>query len=248
MQGAISSIDAVERWFRSNEAPFFTLSYYSSSSATGQGQVILRNLKDSDINQVWERLKTTIIDQTGFGRAQLNLIVYTKPEGSNTPSGRTNIDLVSSPSYNQGQVVGIGSLPAVGSGYISESDFERRLKEEKNTWEMRSELASLRDQIDNPANDPVERIMGAFERIAATPLGMALVAKFTGAPIPQFSQVPINGPANVAQSAEDEDFEAELDDLEAIATKNGMTLKQLLAKTAHLAHSQPGMVSMLAHQ
>lgn len=245
MQGAISDIQAVERWYRANEAPFFTLSYYSSASATGQGQVIIRNQKDVEIDSAWNKLKASILDQTGYGRAQLNLIVYNKPDAYNTPAGRTNIDLVNNQSMPQ--VAGIGSFPAIASGYISESDFTRRLKEEREKWEMRHELDSLRDQINNPANDPMEKLMSGIERIAATPLGLAMISKFTGTPMPA---LPINGhaPTDNEDAPTSDDVEPELDDLESIASAHGMTLKQFLAKTVTLARQQPGVVAMLSNQ
>jgi len=246
MQGAISDIQAVERWYRANEAPFFTLSYYSSASATGQGQVIIRNQKDVEIDSAWNKLKASILDQTGYGRAQLNLIVYNKPDAYNTPAGRTNIDLVNNQSMPQ--VAGIGSLPAIASGYISESDFTRRLNEEREKWEMRHQIDALQDQINNPANDPIEKLMTGIERIAATPLGLAIISKFTGTPMPA---LPINGPAptdNEDGLPTGDDVETELDDLESIASAHGMTLKQFLAKTANLARQQPGVVAMLSNQ
>lgn len=248
MQGAISSIEAVERWFRANEAPFYTLAYYSSSSSTGQGQVILRNTKEVELDVAWNRLRSAILDQTGFGRAQLNLIVYAKPEGYNTPAGRTNIDLVAN--QQMPQVAGIGALPAIGSGYISESEFSRRLAEEREKWEVKSELESLRDQINNPSNDPWEKFMNGLERFASTPPGMALLSKFMGVPMPAFTPAPINGPASDDDLDQPDtvSVEDELDDLEAIARANGLTLKQLLSKTANLARQQPGVVAMLAQQ
>lgn len=247
MQGAISSIEAVERWFRANEAPFYTLSYYSSSTQTGQGQVILRNQKEIELDSAWNKLRSAILDQTGFGRAQLNLIVYAKPDAYNTPAGRTNIDLVAAQST---QVAGIGSLPSVGSGFISESDFSRRLKEEQERWEMKMEIKALTDQLNNPANDPVEKIMSGIERIAATPLGMALIAKITGTPIQQLAS-PIAGMPLTDDNEDqpgDDDVENELDDIAAIAASHGMTLKHFLSKTANLARQQPGIVNMLAQQ
>lgn len=245
MQGAISTIEAVERWFRANEAPFFTLAYYSSSTNTGQGQVILRNQKDIELDSAWNKLRSAIMDQTGFGRAQLNLIVYAKPEAYNTPVGRTNIDLVAN---QMPQMAGIGSLPMVaGSGYISESDFSRRLNEERQKWEMKQEIEALRDQVQNPAND----WMAGLERFAASPLGIALISKFTGTPAGTLVASPINGPAphdDDDNLPTGDDVEAELDDLEAIAAANGMTLKAFLHKTANLAKAQPGVVAMLAQQ
>ena len=95
MQGAISTLEAVERWFLSNESPYYTLSYYSTASPTGQGQVIGRNTKEGDVGNAWLRLRSLIMDQTGFGRAQLHVIVYDTPGSANTPKARTNIDILS---------------------------------------------------------------------------------------------------------------------------------------------------------
>lgn len=242
MQGAISNIEAVGRWFRANESPFYTLSYYSTQSATGQGQVIGRNIKDGDIDQAWDRLKTLIQDQTGYGRAQLHLLVYDKASGANTPSGRTNIDIVSNGSP-QAQSPGIGSLPA---GYVDEAKIQSMLDEREKVWKLERKVDDLEAQLAAPGDFWDKAIQG-LEKIGNTTLGMAMASKILGAPPPLNG---LNGTqtSDNAEIPDTDDFESELDDLEALATANGMTLKQFLAKTASLARQQPTVVAMLAQQ
>lgn len=244
MQGAISNIEAVGRWFKQNESPYFTLSYYSTQSPTGQGTVIARNTKEGDLDTAWERLKSLVVDQTGFGRAQLNLIVYDKPTTANTPNGRTNIDILSAPASN-GSAPGIGSMPV---GYVDEAKIQSILDDRERFWKLERENEDLKNALDAPGNFWDKAIEG-IERIGSTPVGMAMISKFLGGQLPPMPQA-VNGThtADNQQSPQDEDVDGELDDLEAIAAANGITLKEFLAKTVAMANSQPGMVSMLVQQ
>ncbi len=245
MQGAISNIEAVGRWFKSNESPFYTLAYYSTQSPTGQGMVIGRNTKEGDIDTAWERLKTLIVDQTGYGRAQLNLIVYDKATGANTPSGRTNIDILSHGQQSNILTPGIGSLPA---GYVDEAKIQSMLDEREKIWKLERENDDLRAQIDAPG-DFWDKATIFLDRIGGTPLGMALATKLLGGPLP-LPPSAVNGVHNAdnADLPDSDDVEHELDDLESLAQAHGMTLKEFLAKTANYARQQPGVVAMLAQQ
>ncbi len=246
MQGAISSIQAVERWFRSNEAPFYTISYYSTSSPTGQGMVISRNIKEADMDAAWNRLQSLILDQTGFGRAQLNLIVYDKPTGYNTPSGRTNIDITTAPQAGSNGP-SIGMLPA---GYVDESKIQAILDERERLWTLKRENEELKSALENPG-DFWAKGAEFFERIGSTPLGAVLIAKIMGTPLQQIPQ-PVNGIQERANpgnpDSEVEDVEDELEDLEKVAASHGLSLKEFLAKTVSMAQQQPGVVSMLINQ
>lgn len=242
MQGAISNIDAVERWFKANEAPYYTISYYSTQSPTGQGQVIGRNTKEGDLETAWSRLKSLIQDQTGFGRAQLHLLVYETPGGANTPKARTNIDITAT-SQNLQSAAFIGSTPA---GYVTEDAIEKALNAARERWDLEARIASLEAA---PEADFTDKLLTAFERIGSTPLGAMLAAKILGAPIPAMPS-PVNGTGHQG-GPEDQDGDeigAELDDLETLAEAHGMTLKQFLSKTANLARQQPGVVAMLSQQ
>ena len=239
MQGALSNLDAVERWFLSNESPYYTLSYYSTASPTGQGQVIGRNTKEGDIGNAWLRLRSLIMDQTGFGRAQLHVLVYDTPGSANTPKARTNIDILSG-STGPAQVAGIGSIP---QGYLSKADVMNAIDHARERWELEARIQALEA---TPEPDFSEKMVNAFERIGSTPVGAMIMAKFLGAPMPM--PQPVNGTqeAKSTDTEEQEDVNPELDDLEELARANGMTLKQFLSKTATLAKDQPAVVAMLA--
>ncbi len=245
MQGAISTLNDIRQWFFNLEAPFWTLSYYSTASPTGMGAVIGRNIKFGELDKSWEMLEQSIRAQTGAGRAQLNLIVYEKPSGSNTPAGRTNIDIVSN-GVVVGQQPGIGSLG--GGQYLDESRINAIIEERQQIWELKRENQDLREQIENP-NGFADKAIALIERIGSTPMGMAIASKLLGTPMPPMEAAPaVNGTPPPANGLDDEDVETELDSLEAIAAQNGITLKQLLAKTAALASQQPGVVQMLIQQ
>lgn len=241
MQGAISSINAIRQWFYNLEAPLWTLAYYSTASPTGMGAVIGRNTRFSEMDKAWEMLQQTIESQTGAGRAQLNLIVYDKPTGGNTPSGRTNIDIVSTGLVGSGVQPGIGNL---SGGYMDENRINAIISEKHELWELKRENDDLRAQLDNP-NTFTDKAMAFIERIGTTPLGIAIASKFLGAPMPPMVPPAVNGTPPENNLDGEEDVDDELDSLEAIATAHGITLKQLLAKTANLAHQEPGVVQML---
>lgn len=243
MQGAISNINDIRQWFFNLEAPFWTLSYYSTASATGMGHVISRNIKFAELDKSWEMLEQSIRAQTGAGRAQLNLIVYAKAEGSNTPAGRTNIDIVSN-GVVVGQQPGIGSLG--GGQYLDESRINTILEERERLWELRRENEDLKAQLDNP-NGFADKAMAFIERIGSTPMGMAIASKLLGGAMPPMAAAPaVNGTPPAANDLDGgEDVESELDSLEEIARRNGVSLKTFLAKTAALAQQEPAVVQML---
>lgn len=245
MQGAISSLKGIRDWFYNQQAPFWTLSYYSSASPTGMGHVISRNTRFGDMEQSWEMLQQSIEAQTGSGRAQLNLIIYEKASGANTPTGRTNIDIISSQVPGMPQAAGIGTLPALG--YVDEARVNAIISEKEVLWELRRENEDLKAALDNP-NGFADKAMAFIERIGETPLGMAIASKLLGGQMPpMIPPSPVNG-TPTPPAGDDEDVESELDSLEAIAQQHGMTLKQFLAKTATLATQQPGVVQMLSQQ
>lgn len=245
MQGAISNIEALERWYKGVNAPLFTLSYYSTQSPTGQGSIILRNTKETDIERGWALLKETVIGQTGFGRAQLHVTVYATENGNNNPNGRTNIDIASNivPSIPNGYP-GIGALP----GLVPQSEIDKAVAAAQEKWELKARIQALEEQPDDGFIEKVERIMSlpSIQMIVSgfmSKHGMAVPVVNGPYPSSAPGPSPITGTPPV-----DDDVEQELDNLEAIAAQHGMTLKEFLAKTAALAAAQPGVVQMLAKQ
>lgn len=246
MNGAISNIDALERFFRGVNAPFFTLSYYSTQSPTGQGNVILRNIRETNIDSAWALLRRFVEDQTGYGRAQMHLIVYESEKTANTPSGRTNIDIYGAAGSNNAGLAAIGNLP---SGLVDEAKVQALIREREELWQLQRENDDLRAQIESPG-DFWDKAMAFVDKIGNTPIGMALASKILGQPIPTLNNHGLPGvhTADNADAPDSDDVDSELDELEGLATANGMTLKQFLAKTAHLARQQPGIVAMLSQQ
>lgn len=228
MQGAIRNLNSLKKWFYANGKPFFTLNY------AGQvAQVIMRNTVKEDLDQAWEMLSDAVETQAEYGRATLHVIVYDKDK-SNNPAARTNIDVL--PNQSAVQVAGIGSIPGYGV------DVEKAIADAREKWELEARIQALENQ---EPDDIVEKFISGIERVAATPLGMAIVSRFMGTPMPPMAAPAMNGGPD-SDMEDGEDLDTELDDLEAIARENGMTLKAFLNKTATLAKAQPGVVALLS--
>lgn len=238
MQGAIRDIESLKRWFFANGKPYYTLSYQNQ-----QNHVILRNTVNDDMEAAWETLRTTVLSQAEYGRATLHCIVYEKDK-SNNPTARTNIDVMPNQIPAGAQMAGIGYLPAS----LTTDDIEKAVAAAKKEWEMERRIQDLEAERDTPA-DAVEKWIGRIMAFSQTPVGLALIGKIAGYPMPPVSEHQVNGSheSDANQNAPD-DLDGELDILETIAENNGITLKELLKRTAMLAKQQPGMVSMLIQQ
>ncbi len=238
MQGAISTIDALERFFKGAGAPFFTLSYYSTQSPTGQGSVIIRSVKEGNIDNAWENLRKFVQDQTGFGRAQLHLITYEKENGANTPSARTNIDIGGNTAQAPG-TPGIGSLPV---GYVTEDAIEKAIAAAKEKWDMEAKIQTLENQ-------PEDSFMEKVERIAAIPTVQAIVNAFLakqGLPqIPAPAMKGVHSPDNETVPDDQDNFD---EDINATARILGVTDAQLAYKLRKLAEADPMMARQIFNQ
>lgn len=235
MNGAISSIEALERFFRGANAPFFTLSYYSTQSPTGQGNNILRNVVESNMDASWAMLKRFVEDQTGYGRAQLHLITYATEKGSNTPTGRTNIDISASRNVANG-APGIGSIPV---GYVAEDAIEKALSVAREKWEMEARIQALENQGD-------DSLLEKVERIAAIPAVQAIINAFlTKQGMPPMLQPQMNGTPtsdNEERPDGDDNFD---EDIDMTARIIGVTDAQLAARLRKLAENNPEMARQI---
>jgi len=138
MIGAITSIEHLERWFRGNALPYFTLKY------AGPGErVIFRNDGAiDDMETAWDELRHQVEMQGASGRAMLEVLVFKKGK-ANHPV-RTNIDIRNMPANSQnGNIAGLpGGIANVGD-YV---DMKVRLAM------LERDNEDLMQQIDNPAN------------------------------------------------------------------------------------------------
>lgn len=141
MIGAITSIEHLERWFKGNGEPYFTLKY------AGPGErVIFRNDGAiEDIETAWDELRHQVEMQGASGRAMLEVLAYKK--GRNNHALRTNVDIRAV--TTNAQMAGINGMPGSMSSMVDYVDMkvelamlkrdneelEFRLMEPANTWE-----------------------------------------------------------------------------------------------------------------
>lgn len=240
MQGAISNIDALERFFRGANAPFFTLSYYSTNSPTGQGNVVVRNVRETGMDQSWQLLRQYVMDQTGYGRAQLHLITYESEKSANTPTARTNIDIVGTGGSSHG-TPGIGSLPV---GYTTDDAIQKAVDAAKEKWEMEARIQALENQ-------PEENLLEKVERIAAIPVVQTLINAYLqkqGMANLILSQPAVNG-AHMQDTENQPDGEDNFDeDIDATARIIGVTDAQLAARLRKLAEENPDVARQIFNQ
>jgi hypothetical protein len=243
MQGAISNIKDLQAWYMGNRAPFYILTYYSTSSSTGSGNVIRRNDDEDNLDKAWGDLESTIMGQLGRGRAQLHLIVWKKGKASNAPDARTNIDLV------QGGGGGAwGVVPHAGIGGVDYStEIEKAVAAAREKWELENRIAALESERDSPG-DFGEKLIAGFERIASNPVGAMLLAKLVGLNPAQLSGIGTAQPASDdtdASSAASDDFD---DNIDRTAQILGVTDAELAAKLRRFAESNPDMAKQLFQQ
>lgn len=233
MQGAIRNIESLQSWFEAVGAPFFTLFYTGNTS-----QVIIRNTTEADMEKAWEILKNQVLHQAEYGRATLHVLTYKKTGSANNPDGRTNIDIAPMQSQQGAQMAGIGALPA---GYVSQDEFSKRLKDERQRWELERKLEDLEAKIDNP-DGWAEKLMAGIERIGGTDLGKAMIARFMGVPFSAMAPgAPINGTPAATNPAEDT-FEEDLDIICQILNTDDVTLAR---KLRQLVEQNPEMAKNL---
>ncbi len=188
MQGSITNIEALEKWFKSNNLPYFSLKY------AGQGEkIIFRNELWDDIEEAWEHLRDQVTAQADGGRAMLELLVYNKGK-ANHPL-RTNIDIRVQPTSVAG-IAGIGFPGLYGNmeGYIAQRIELEMLKRDNE---------ELQAQIENPTNT-WERII---DKLGNSPhlsgIAQVLISSL-------FAKAPVSAPAIAGNGSSPLDEAAEI--------------------------------------
>ena len=220
--GAITTIDALKRWFVANGKPWFTLKYDTGS--TGD-RIIMRNDAVDDMGRAWEILESHVADQADSGRARLILFVYDK--GKHNNATYTNIDI--RPGYaspQQGAAHAIAGLPA-GIGSVQEY-VDMRV----NMAKMQMEMDQLREQAAAPMN--------TFERVAETLSGIpgvadmlkmftaGIVTKFNPAAAPQIQRILNGTPDAMAEAGDDDEQAAGATDPQTVFSNNINQVSQTL--------------------
>ncbi|MEZ4925574.1 MAG: hypothetical protein R3A50_04810 [Saprospiraceae bacterium] len=221
MNGAITTIDALQSWFITSQKPFWTLRYFKPGAA---GEVIARNKTEDDLTRSFELLRANVMSQAANNRALLQAFVYDQGKENNY-TAITNLDI-----QPAGQMLpGHASIAGIPGG-----SWDDMLKKEKVNWELEYKVRELEAAIENPPDDS-ERIVTMIERFSATPIGSAIVARILGVPINiPANEVPVTGlPGNENES---DTFD---DDLDAVTGALQVSDTVLMSKLRRLVESQP---------
>lgn len=146
MVGAITTMEHLEKWFRSNNLPYFILAY-----ANGKGEnQILKNEGEGAIDNVdeaWELLRDQIEAQTMAGRAMLEVKVFANSKAKYHPI-KTNVDMRTP--YYGGNYAGVGQLPTTSG--VSALDVQKAIQDERTKWELERRVEDLETALSAPSN------------------------------------------------------------------------------------------------
>lgn len=258
----ITNFQDLQSWFKtgyekgvkSSEEGRETTSPYWTLYAVGLGgadKTLAYNDRLTGVEESFKYLADSIRMMNNPAGSMFRVIQTYRPR-SNNPTQEVRIQIFegNSQAAHHAQP-GIGALPA---GYVEESKIAGLLEAEKKKWEMERRLDDLEAQLAAP-KDWSDSFINGIERIGKTQMGAMLIpmitAKLMGLPMPPPMPFPaVSGTPTTDDEQEpvDEDVENELDELEKMAKANGMSLKEFLGKTVHLARAQPHIVAALAQQ
>lgn len=219
MQGSITNIENIEKWFKANGLPYFSLKY------AGQGEkIIFRNEVWDDVSEAWEHLRDQVQAQADGGRAMLELLVYNKGK-ANHPL-RTNIDIRGAST----QLAGIGSIPGVYGGM--ENYIAQRIELEM----LKRDNEELQAALENPVN-VWERIL---DKVSQSPQ-LSGIAQVLISGLLARTQAPVSASA-IAGVPE---TRGGLESLEDAARTLGTDPETLARKVNELVHQNPDLAKQL---
>lgn len=233
----ITSYEDLSTWFRDNsrgdkKAPYWSL--YAISYGD-KDKVFAFEDKQEDLELSLERLiKNIRMGNNPSG--QVYRIVQTDTPRGNNPVGHARVQIwENSGSAPVPAVAGIGGI---GSGYIGEAQLQQEIQKAEERWEMKAKIARLEEQLENGNQEDVwEKIMMGVERIGQTPIGIALISKLMGTPIP-----PPNVYGTARPDTEDEPTDADnkfYDNMQEAAQKVGTDEYTLAMKINELVKTNP---------
>jgi hypothetical protein len=244
MTGAITDIASLERWFKQNGRPFWSVKYQGPNE-----RVIARNDSVTDVSQAWDNLEAIIKMQTESGRAVLEVLQYGSEKGAQGHALRTNVDIrdYGGPRYP------VQQAPAV-AGYHGVGDIKELIEHHVQLALLEKENEDLKAAINAPGS-MLERVV---DKIAESPhlsqvIGQLVAGLFNraGAPMP----VPVNGvtPQPAQPTSTDTDDDADLseedrvfwDNIQAAAHTLGVDLPTLAVKLNALVQQNPAMAKSL---
>lgn len=178
-------------------------------------------------------------------------VFQTDRPGGNMSVAEYRVQIFDSANPNAQHVAGIGSLPAL-SGYIGEAEFEKRLKEAEEKWDLKQRIRDLEAEREN--TNFVGAIREIVKDFTTSPIGAVFMAKLMNVPISTAMPTasPINGtPASDTHNGpddptdEDERISNAIDEIE---DSTGLSAAELLEKIARVARHNPDYIKNVASQ
>jgi hypothetical protein len=246
MTGAITDIGSLERWFKQNNRPFWSVKYQGPNE-----RVIARNDSVTDVSQAWDNLEAIIKMQTESGRAVLEVLQYGSEKGAQGHALRTNVDIrdYGGPRYPVQQAPAVAGYPGVGN-------IEDLIEQRVHLAMLERENEDLKAAINAPGS-MLERVV---DKIAESPHLSQVVAQLVaglfnraGAPMPM--PVPVNGvtpqPAHSTSTDADDDADLSEEDrvfwenIQSVAHTLGVDLPTLAVKLNNLVQQNPALAKSL---
>lgn len=244
----LNSFESLSVWFRGNSrkgapAPYWTL--YSMNYGD-KDKIAAFNDKDDNVDSALEWL----IDNIRRGNNPLGQrfrVVQTDVPRGNNPVGTTNVQIFTADG-SAPPAAGIGSpgqFSPVAVG-IGKEEVAAMIEAEREKWNLEQRIKDLEAQLNAPPEvDLVEKYSAVVEKIAQTPLGMALVSKITGVPVTALMGVHGNPAQDEEPTTEDHDFYNNLGEAAQIL---GTNEHQLAKKINQLVKMNPDVAKQLFQQ
>lgn len=234
---AYNSVEAIERWFKSVNYPYFTLYNGDCTEKKEPSRRIFSNISDSSVASAWEKLEAQILELVSNGNTTLTIFVKNKPD-TNVSDGFTALLKMRN---NGAGIAGInGALSASSvnpTGYVSKEELAKIIADEKEKWELRREIEDLRDAMEAPPPSKIEQFIGRITESVPSEFWAMGFAKILGIPLTQ----PINGvPRNEETQEETDDLvEAVFGNFERAGFNEEMVLNlsEWVAANQQMAHT-----------
>ena len=251
MTGAITDIQSLERWFKTNDRPFWSVSY-----AGPNPRVIARNDKTTDVNQAWDNLEAIIKMQTEAGRAVLEVLQYGSDKGAQGHALRTNVDIRDPFGGYASNRMPAPAQGIAGYGVQSIGDIKEMIDTEVALALLERENEELKAAINAPSN-MLERVI---EKVAESPHLSAAVAQLIaglfnrgGTPVAVNGVTPPPPPPAAPPvhhvDTDDDDLTEEdrlfWDNINSAAQTLGVDVLTLAVKLNNLVQQNPAMAKSL---
>lgn len=254
--GTITSYEDLAAWFRGNfqsggdeggssgrTSPYWTL--YSVGYGT-RDSILATNADITNQEKSLEHLINNIKMVNNPGGHTFRVYQTWKPR-HNHPTAEVNVQIVQGATTQPAAPATINGIP---EGMVAIGELDRRIKEALEKKDMEYRLEQLEAQVKaGPEEDFTEKVITGIERISATPLGGALIAKIMGVDPSQIqATVGHLAPQQPGDPSDDTTSVTFEENLEVVCHTLGTDEESLMLKLRLFAEQNPGMARQLFNQ